>query len=408
MPGWHRLCAPQENVSMNNTKTLDKNYFGREGSPIELEIERAEGSYLYDPSGKQYIDFLSGWCVGNIGWNNEEVNEAIRNFRGPSYVYPNLLYRPWAELAELVAGIAPGDLKKVYRTTGGSESIEAALLMAMCYTKRGKFMSIEDSYHGNTIGALSIGASESREQYSNLLSNCYKIKKPLDEKALDKVETRLKKKDVAAFIMEPIIINLGVYVPEQEFMKGLQQLCRKYGTLLVMDEVATGFGRTGKLFATEHFDIEPDIMTMGKAITGGHAGMGAVITTEKIAKKIKGDFSLYSTYGWHPLSVAAAIATINYMVKNKEKLMENVAAMNHLFNARLKGMKFRQEPGLSIKGLAINVDVGKANYAKKIQEKCLEGGLFFNASETSLTMFPALNIERKVAEKGLSILEECI
>ena len=391
-----------------NTRTLDKNYFGRDGSPRDLEIVRSEGSRIYDANGKEYIDLLAGWCVGNIGWGNEEVKDAIRNFDGPTYVHPTMIYKPWAELAEMLADITPGKLKRSYRTTGGSESIEAAMQIAMCYTRRYKFLSVEDSYHGNTIGALSIGASESREQYKNLMANCYKIKTPLNEKAIDNVEARLKKKDIAAFIMEPVICNIGVHVPDEKFMKEVQRLCNKYGTLLVMDEVATGFGRTGKLFGTEHFGIEPDIMTMSKAITGGHAGMGATITTEKIAKKIEGDFSFYSTYGWHPLSVEAAIANIKYIIANKTSILGNVAGMSALFKNRLQAMKWKQEAEMSIMGLAISVSVGKASYAKKIEKKCFEAGVLFNADEENLTMFPPLNIDRETVEKAMDILEECI
>lgn len=388
-------------------RSLDKKHFGRESS-TDIEITGSRESFLYDANGKEYIDFLSGWCVGNIGWGNEAIKKAICNFDGPTYVHPSFLYRPWAELAELIASIAPGDLTKVYRTTGGSESVEAALLMAICYTGRYRFISVEDSYHGNTMGALCIGASENRELYPHLPKGFYKIKKPLDDKALDKIERRLQNKDIAAFVMEPVICNLGVTVPSQSFMKGLEKLCRKYGTLLVMDEVATGFGRTGKLFATGHYGIEPDILTLGKAISGGYAGLGAVVTTEKIAKKIQGKFSFYSTYGWHPLSVEAALANIRYIIANKESLLDNVATMSNLFRLRLDSMKFRYKAEISIKGLAISIDTGKASYAKKVQEKCMQAGLIFNADNTRLTIFPPLNIERKIAEKGLDILESSL
>lgn len=391
-----------------NTRQIDKSYFGRNGSPRDLEIAGSEGAYLYDADDNEYIDFLAGWCVGNLGWGNEEIQDAIKRFKGPNYVHPTLLYRRWAELAEMLADITPGKLKISYRTTGGSESIEAAMQIAMCYTRRSKLVSIEGSYHGNTIGALSIGASANRKKFPNLLPGCYKINPPLDANALDKVENRLKKKDVAAFIMEPVICNLGVYVPEQEFMTGIQQLCKKYGTLLVMDEVACGFGRTGTLFASEHFDVEPDIMTMAKAISGGYAGLGATITTARIAREIEGKFSFYSTFGWHPLSVEAAIANIKYLVRNKRPILNNVAEMSELFRERLAEMKFKHGSELSIKGLAISVNVGKAEYARKIQKKCLQSGLMLNAEDEYLIMFPPLVIERTVAEKGLNVLEGCI
>ncbi len=157
---------------------------------------------------------------------------------------------------------------------------------------------------------MSIGASDNRETFKNLLPKCHKIEPPLDRKALGKVETLLKKRDVAAFIMEPIICNLGAVVPEREFIRGVRKLCTRYGTLFIADEVATGFGRTGKLFACEHFDIEPDVLCIGKAVTGGYGGLGAVITTSGIAKAVKEDFGLYSTYGWHPRAVSVALANL--------------------------------------------------------------------------------------------------
>ena len=126
--------------------------------------------------------------------------------------------------------------------------------------------------------------------------------------------------------MEPIICNLGAVVPEDEFIRGVRKLCTRYGTLFIADEVATGFGRTGKLFACEHFDLEPDVLCMAKAITGGYGGLGAVITTSKIANAIKEDFGLYSTYGWHPRAVAVALANLRYLTRHRNKLLKNATA----------------------------------------------------------------------------------
>ena len=157
---------------------------------------------------------------------------------------------------ELLARISPTEeLHKSYRATGGTKAVEAAMQISMMYTGRSKFISLEGCYHGNSIATLSLNTQDNKENYENLLSGCSQLATPLNEKAADKLETQLKKKDVAAFIMEPISCNLGVLVPQPEFMERAQQLCNKYGTLFVMDEVACGFGRTGKIFATEHFDI---------------------------------------------------------------------------------------------------------------------------------------------------------
>src|SRR5712671_4677589 len=255
---------------------LEKKYLGRSETP-EIRIVRAKGSFVFDASGRKYIDFVMGWCVGNFGWANPEIVRAAERYRGPDYVYPEYSYKPWGELGQLLASLAPGTLTKSFRATGGSEAVELALQAAMLHTGRRKFLSLEGSYHGNTIGALSIADSDNRKKLKNLLPFCHKIDTPLDSKALGRIETQLKRRDVAAFIMEPVSINLGVLIPEKAFMTELQRLCRRYGTLLVMDEVACGFGRTGRIFASEHFDIRPDIVCLGKAIAAGVAGMGAML-----------------------------------------------------------------------------------------------------------------------------------
>src|SRR5438874_3334919 len=285
----------------------------------ELEVASVDGSFVIDSHGKRYIDFVMGWCVGNLGWRNPAIRERPRRFNGPDYVYPGYAYKPWVELAELLASIAPGKLTKCFRATGGSEAVDIALQAAMVHTGRQKLLSLEGSYHGNTLGGLSIGDSENRKRCKNLLPHCGKIEPPLDAKALKNIERRLQRRDVAAFVMEPISINLGVLIPEQGFMSELQRLCRRYGTLLVTDEVATGFGRTGRMFACEHFDLQPDIMCVAKALSGGLGGIGAVIATPPVAKSMEDKGGMfYSTYGWHPRSVDVAIATIRYLKTNRK------------------------------------------------------------------------------------------
>ena len=145
--------------------------------------------------------------------------------------------------------------------------------MAMMYTGRKKFLSVEGSYHGNTLGALSLGASENRKRFHNLLPGCDKVQQPLNKESLKDVEEKLATKEYAAFFMEPIICNLGVVIPDNAFMEGLAKICKRHGTLLVMDEAITGFGRTGKLFASEHYDLKPDILCMAKAMSAGTAGI---------------------------------------------------------------------------------------------------------------------------------------
>lgn len=389
-----------------NIKDKDKKYISRDAPPAPIDIIKSKGSELYDSDGKRYIDFLMGWCVGNIGWGQDKVEEALRRFEGPNYVNPRYLYKPWAELAELLAEITPANLQKSIRATGGTEAVEIALQAAMSHTKRQKFISIEGSYHGHSIGAMSVGDSNFRKHYKNLLPNCYKIKPPLNAKAAKEVEKLLSRGNIAAFISEPIICNLGVVIPEKEFFDIVQAACKKYGTVLIIDEVATGFGRTGKMFASEHYNLKPDIMCLAKGITGGYGGLGVAIMTEEVAKSMEYDFSFYSTFGWHPLNVEGTLANIKYLLRRKNQILKNVSEMSNLFKTRLERIKFKHNAEVRVKGLAIGVEFRKEGYATELMDNCQDKGLLFSELGPYIfTLFPALNIDRKTAEEGLDILE---
>lgn len=371
-------------------------YFGSVTSNEDIEFKHSKDSYLIDQRGKKYIDFTMGWCVGNIGWNNKEVEKAIKSFDGPTYVSPHLEYKPWEELSELLAEMTPGKLKTCFRATGGTEAVEIALQAAMAYTGRKKIIAIDDAYHGNSIATWAL-VSDSP------FFNWERIKPPLNENALKSLENLLKDDDVAAFIMEPVILNLDVLVPDKKFMKGMQELCKKHGTLIIMDEVATGFGRTGKMFASDHFNIEPDIMCLAKGITGGAAALGATIMTEQVAKALYHGQFPYSTYGWHPLSVEAALTNIRYLQRNWGELEENIFIMNEYFTQRLSLMDFRVRPHISSMGLAIHVGFEQPKYAREISQRAFENGLIISEG---LSMYPALNIDFETAKEGLDLLEK--
>src|SRR3989338_3115627 len=319
-----------------NITQKDHAYLGRgEGEYRPLIVASAEGPYVYDEKGKRHIDFFMGWCVGNIGWNLKEIVKKIAEFDGPTYVSPTYIYKGWTELAELLAKIAPGNLKKSFRATGGTEAVEIALQAAMFHTKRHEFISIEGSYHGHSIGAMSIGSSGFRSWYENLLPGCHKIKPPLDERAALEVEQILKTKKIAAFIAEPIVCNLAVEIPSKKFWDMVSASCKKYGTVLIADEVASGFGHTGKMFACEHYGLKPDIMCIAKGATGGYGALGATMMTPEIAKSFEFDFSFYSTFGWHPLNVEVTLQSLKYLIKHQRSLFKNASAISHYFDQRL-------------------------------------------------------------------------
>ena len=282
--------------------------------------------------------------------------------------------------------------------------MEIALQVAMVYTGRRKFVSLEGSYHGNSIATVSVGSSEDHEPFPNLLPNCLKISPPLDAKAAGKVERLLERRDVAAFIMEPISMSLGVLIPDRDFMTRIARACRRYGTLFIADEVACGFGRTGTVFASEQFDLQPDILCMAKALTGGYAPIGATITTAKIADAVREDVEFYSTYGWHPRSVDVAIASVRWMIRNKRKLFAHVSRMSDLFRRRLAEMKFEPPAKVRVRGMAIGVETGDDDYVSDIVERCQEKGLLLASAGNTLTMFPPLTVEEEMVNKALDIL----
>jgi acetylornithine/succinyldiaminopimelate/putrescine aminotransferase len=389
-------------------KQKDRRFLMRGNLAAVLRIVRSEGNFVFDHKGKKYFDFLIGWSGGNLGWGNAEIKRKIKSIRTPDYVSPIFSYKGWVELAELLAKITPGKLKKSFRATGGTEAVEIAMQVAMASTGRRKFISIEGSYHGNSIATMSVSSSEFKQVYKNLLSGCHKIKPPLDDSALNEIRTLLKSKEIAGFIIEPVLCNLGVLVPEKDFLLGVQRLCKKYRTLLIADEVACGFGRTGKMFASEHFDLRPDILCMGKGITGGYAPMGATIITEKVSKSIGNRVTVHSTYGWHPLSVEAALATIRHMIKNENRLMRNVEDIGIYFRRRLSHMNFREPVRIHAKGLAVALHFRNPEYPASIVKRCLREGLLLESADGVITMVPAINIDMKTAEAGLNILESCL
>ncbi len=392
---------------VRRVRRTDAAYVARGGQERVLQVAHSEGSYLWDVRGRRYVDFEMGWCVGNLGWNHPAILERMRAYRGPSYVHATWVHPPRAELAKRLAEVAPGALTKTFRATGGSEAVDIALQLAMAYTGRRAFVAIDGAYHGNVVGAVSVGDKSSREPYPNLLQRCHRLKPPLDDKALGRLERLLQKREVAALIMEPIVMNLAVLLPEEGFIREAARLCRRFGTLFIADEVACGFGRTGRLFASEHFGLEPDILCLAKALTGGHAPIGATMVTERIAKKLGEDVAFHSTYGWHPLSVEAALATLG-VFRSSRRLFDNVEHRGAQLEARLWRLPWASPAKIRRRGLAVAVQFEDDGYGDEVAQACKDAGLLSGGEGDALCLFPALNVEEATVEEGLGILERCV
>lgn len=306
---------------------------------------RAEGQYLWDTEGRRYVDMLAGYGVFNFGRNNPEIRQAMIDFMGMDY--PSLVQME----APLVSGLLAKELKKkmpneldyVYFSNSGTEGVETAIKYARCATKRDGIVFANKAYHGLSNGSLSIvGDDTFREGFGTLLADCYKI--PFgDSEALEQV---LSKQKIAAFIVEPVQ-GKGVNIPPAGFMQEAQALCKKYGTLFVVDEVQSGMGRTGKFLAIEHEGecMDPDIVVLSKSLSGGYVPVGAVLTRKWIYNKVYSSMNRSvvhsSTFGQGSLAMVAGLASLNYLDENN--LMENATNMGNLLGEQLLAMKDEYE-----------------------------------------------------------------
>lgn len=384
-----------------------------------INIVGGEGCYLSGPDGKKYLDFLAGWCVNNVGHRHPRVIQALRQaVQGAVYVPPVFRYDGWESFAELLVKNAPGTkLARAFRCTSGSEAVEFAIKCARAATNKDKIVSIKHVYHGHTYGAASVGNA-----CEGGMRPCVPefIKLPMpgrdasSAEVLAELESIFKRGDVAAFLSEPVWSNAGVNIPPGEFYPALQELCRKHKVLLIMDEVATGFGRCGKLFASELWALEPDILCLGKGLTGGYGTMGATLVSEAIYDKV--DYiPHYSTFGWNPFDLAAADANVRVILE--ENLSENAGKIGSRLLDKLKELeRFSFAAPARGVGLLLGVPVvtdkltntPDAGTADKIAEKCADSGLLIETAGNVLFITPPLILTEELADEGFAILEKVL
>lgn len=327
-----------------------------------------EGVRVTDAQGNTSIDAMSGLWLKNVGYGRKEIADAAyEQMLKLTYMPMGTTTEPTIRLAEKVAEITPGDLSRSFFTSGGSESVETAIKLARAYFKRIgepsriKFISRRGSYHGATAGALALGGSPlyPRGDYEPLMPATFHVPQPnfyrceynsqspeeCGERCVQAIEDTIKfqgPETVAAVIAEPVSSPMGAVVPPPNYWPRLREICDQYGVLLIADEVITGFGRTGKMFACEHWNITPDIMTVAKGITSGYIPMGGAITRKNIADAFIGSqrvsFRHVITFGGHPVAAAAALRNIQIM--EDEALAENAARMGDYL---LDGLKELQE-----------------------------------------------------------------
>jgi acetylornithine/N-succinyldiaminopimelate aminotransferase len=297
-----------------------------------LEISSARGIYMYGPDGKKYIDLISGVSVSNTGHCHPKVVEAVKN-QADSYmhlmVYGEIIQSPQVKFAERLAGILPPDLNNCYFVNSGSEAVEGALKLAKRFTGRSRIISFINAYHGSTHGALSIQGSELyRNAFRPLLPDTFQLAFN-DEESLDFIDEK-----TACVIIEPVQGEAGVIFPKNDFLTKLRNKCTSTGALLIFDEIQTGFGRIGSMFALDKFKVIPDILLLAKALGGGMP-LGAFISSGKIMSALSSNPILghITTFGGHPVCCAAGLAALNVIIE--EKLTETCNIKSELFKKEL-------------------------------------------------------------------------
>lgn len=393
----HQDHLNKQMVRVLKTIGYDRNY------------NKAIGQYLYDEDNIEYLDCLSGFGVFAVGRNHPTVVSALQETL--TLELPNLVQMDVSILSGLLAkkilATTPDNLQKMFFCNSGTEAVEAAIKFARYTTKREKVVFCDHGYHGLTMGALSlVGDDIFREGFGPLLPECHSI--PFND--LSALEEALKNNDVAAFIVEPIQ-GKGVNIPDDNYLPEVQRLCKKYDTLFVADEVQTGIGRTGKFWAIEHWDVQPDMICMAKALSGGFIPIGAVAITDKIMESVfnRMDRAVVhgSTFSKNNMAMAAGLATLQ--VLEDEKLIENSAKIGNEIITRLNAMSSEYEflKEARGKGLMIAIEFqAPKSLALKAAWATLEAankGLF--CQMITIPLFKEHHLLTQVAGHGMNVVK---
>lgn len=392
--------------SQLSNKQLFHNYVGQTSAfPMAVEIQRAENIYLYAPDGKRYIDLISGIAVSSLGHNHPAVVEAVKaqaDNHMHVMVYGEFVQGPQAQLADAISETLPDTLDNVFFVNSGSEAIEGAMKLAKRYSGRHQIISCKNAYHGATHGALSLSSEEVFKQAFMPLMPGMEYIRFGEESDLDLITTH-----TAAVFIEPVQGEGGTRTASAVYFQKLRARCDETKTLLVFDEIQTGFGRTGKFWAFEHYGIVPDIMATAKAMGGGMP-LGAFISSREVMSALQTNPVLghITTFGGHPVSCAASLAALQILQSTKVyKQAEQKAA---LFKKYLKHDTIKEIRNL---GLMMAVQFDSFNQVKHIIEKSMERGLitdWFLFCDDAIRIAPPLIISDEQIKETCDILLEVL
>ena len=373
--------------------------------PLAIEISSAKGSYIYDTSGKEYLDFVAGVSANSLGHNHNKVTEAIKN-QLDSYahvmVYGEFIQQPQVELCKLLAEYSATKLNSVYITNSGTEATEGALKLAKRVTNRFEIIAAKSSYHGNTMGSMSVSGVEKQNSAFRPLIPGSKFIEYNNENDINKITHK-----TAAVILETIQGGAGFIEPKNDYLLKVKKRCKEVGALLILDEIQAGIGRTGTFWGFENYNVIPDIIITGKGLGGGMP-IGAFIASSENMSLLKDNPKLghISTFAGHPVVAAAAVATVKEIMKSnyiKESLRKEALIRKHLKHPAIKEIRG--------KGLMLAAILESSELTAKVVLDCLDKGLilfFLLFEDKAVRITPPLTISDEEIKKGCQILLSAI
>ena len=378
---------------MQTNKELFKKYIAQTSTfdAFVIDVAKAEGIYVWDKAGKEYMDMMSGIAVSNIGHRHPEVIKAIKE-QVDQYlhvmVYGEFAESPQVKLAKRLADLLPDNLNMTFFVNSGSEAIEGALKLARKYNKRSEIIAFKGGYHGSTLGAVSILGDEAYKQVFRPLIPDVKILEFNNIDVLDEITDK-----TSCVVTEVIQAGSGIRLPNKDFLLKLRKKCTETGTLLIFDEIQTGFGRTGELFAFKHYGIVPDVLCIAKSMGGGMP-IGAFISSNIIMDSLNDGHPLLghaTTFGGHPVSCAASLAALEVLIN--ENIMADVDAKAKLFKDYLQVHPNIKE--IRNVGLFMAIELKDASNIEMLVESCMNNGIityWFLYNHNSLSIVPPLTI----------------
>jgi acetylornithine/N-succinyldiaminopimelate aminotransferase len=371
--------------------------------PLAIEVERAEGIYLYTPEGKSYIDFISGISVANIGHSHPKIIKAVKDQVDKHMhvmVYGEYMQSAQYKLAEKLNEILPDPLSTSYFVNSGTEAIEGSMKLAKRATGRTELIAFKGAYHGNTQGSLSISSNEVKKSAFRPLLPDIRF---LEFNNIEQIEQISDK--TAGVIIEPVQGDAGIRIPSKAFMLALRKRCDETGSLLIFDEIQSGFGRCGKWFAFEHFDVIPDVLAIAKAFGGGMP-IGAFISSYKLMELLSHDPMLghITTFGGHPVNCAAALANIK--VLEEEKIIEEVDAKGAYIEKKLQHPLVKEIRRI---GMFFAIEMDSFEIVNQVVRKNIEKGLisyWFLSTDYAFRIAPPLTISYKEIDLACTIIRE--